>query len=146
MSFNLFRTTQTTPIDIKIDIKVNVKIKYKQIADEFCRQYYSVYDENFSNLVDLYYTDSQFTYLDQEFIGFNNLLQKIKSFGINKFVHNNLNITAQPIGNNYIIISIVGQIIINNSVFPNKFMETIYVQITDENKFKVCSTIFKLLD
>ena len=137
MSFNLFRTNPTPLTDIKT--------KYKQIANDFCRQYYNVYDENFNNLIDLYCTDSQFTYLDQEFIGFSDFLQKIRNLGIHKFFHNNLNITAQPIGDNYLLICIIGQVTIN-STLQNKFMETIYVQVTNDNKLKVGSTIFKLLD
>lgn len=136
MSFNLIRTTNC------IDIRTN----YKQLADEFCKYYYSLYDTNFYQLSNLYYQDAQFTYLDEEILGFNNFFEKLKINGNYKFTHHQMNINAQPIGQNNLLISIVGTISINDSIYQNKFIETILIQKDDFNRILICSTIFKFIN
>lgn len=138
MSFNLIRTNGSQLIDVRNN--------YKQIADDFLPKYYTVYDNNFNELSTLYYPDSQFTYQDNELIGFNALSQKLYESGVYKFTHHNMTISTQPIGPSNMIITIIGLISLNDSIFTNKFVETLYIQRNDQNKFGICSTIFKMLE
>jgi len=138
MSFNLFRVSHSNSIDIRIN--------YKQLADEFCKYYYSLYDTNFILLNNFYNQASQFTFQDEEILGFNNLLEKLRSNGYYKFTHNNMKINSQPIGQNNLLINILGNISINDSIFQNKFIETIILQKDNLNKFEIFSTIFKIID
>lgn len=126
---------------------IDAKLNYKQIADEFCKYYYSKYDTNFDSLTSLYYPDSQFTYQDEEVSGFINLLNKIKSNGVYKFTHHNMKVNTQPIGSKHILINVYGTLSLNDSIYQNKFNETILLQRSeDNNNFSICSTIFRLLD
>lgn len=138
MSFNLFRANNTQTIDMRHN--------YKQIAEELCKHYYTAYDNNFQDLINVYYTDSQFTYQDQEITGFNTLLQKLRESGITSFTHYDMNVSAQPIGPSNILITVIGSISFNNSIFLNKFIETLYIQRDDSNVLRICSTIFKIID
>ena len=52
---------------------IDIKQTYKYLADEFAKHYYTLYDNNFLQLANLYLPDSYFTYLDEEITGFNNL-------------------------------------------------------------------------
>jgi len=138
MSFNLFRKSQP----VQLDIRQN----YKKLAEDFCRQYYSHYDNNFLELSHVYYPDSQFTYQGQEFTGFNTLLKKLFENGIGKFTHYSMNITSQPIGPSHMLININGLVSLNDSIFTNKFIETLFVKRDDMNNLHVCSTIFKVVE
>ena len=138
MSFNLFRANNPQLIDIRHN--------YKELAEELCRYYYTIYDNNFQELANIYYADSQFTYQDQEITGFNTLLQKLRETTVSKFTHYDMNVSAQPIGSSNLIITVIGSIALNDSIFMNKFIETLYIQRDDANVLRVCSTIFKILN
>jgi hypothetical protein len=138
MSFNLINIQQSNLIDMRT--------YYKKIAEEFCIKYYSVYDNNYAALKDLYYLDSQFTYQDQEFIGFDTLTNKLRDSGIYKFTHHNMNVTTQPIGPNQMILTILGHISINNSSIKNNFVETISIFRDDYNIMRIGGTIFKIVN
>ena len=138
MSFNLVRTIQPIVTDMR-----NV---YKLCAEEFCKYYYATYDSNFNNLWSVYYTDSQFTYLDSEMVGFDNLCNGLRLNGVLKFTHNNLVITAQPVGSAHLLITVVGTVAFNDTIFQNKFIETLLLHRHDSNRLYVCNTIFKLTD
>ena len=137
MSFTLFRSNNQLT-----DIRYN----YKQLAEEVCKCYYTAYDNNFLELANVYYNDSQFTYQDHEFSGFNTLVQVLRGNNINKFTHHNMNVSSQPIGPNNLLITVIGSISFNDSIFMNKFIETIYMQKDDANILRICSTIFKIID
>lgn len=138
MSFTLVRTVHPNLADVRLN--------YKQIADEFCKYYYTLYDANMALLSTLYYPESQFTYQDSEFNGFDNLLNGLRMNGIYKFTHHSLNITTQPFGPANIIINIIGILSINDSIYQNKFIETIVLQRDDFNMLRIFSTIFKIIE
>lgn len=135
MSFTMHR--MDTPIQ-------NIK-SYKQIAGEFCAKYYLTFDENINELSKFYYDNSQFTFLDKEFVGYYELFRTLEKTNIRTILHNSLNITCQPIGRNNLLIVITGDIYINNCFHSNKFMETLFIEILPNNEIKICSTIFKLV-
>lgn len=119
---------------------------YQEIAQEFCKYYYTIYDTNFAGLNSLYYLESQFTFQNQEFRGFNNLLKAIISSGIGKFSHSNLNVNVQPIGNKNFEILVNGSISLNDSIFDSRFIENMILQRDDNNRIYVISTIFKIIE
>lgn len=139
MSFNMIRTNNQNSVD--------VRNTYKQLAQDFCQKYYSCYDNKFSDLSPLYLNNSQFTFLDNEIVGFNDLINKLKSIGLYQFTHYNMNVISQPLGNNNVIININGTISFNGSIFTKKFLETIILERNNlNNNFYVISTIFKTIE
>lgn len=125
---------------------VDVKLNYKQIADEFCKQYYTKIDTNFESLNIYYYPDSQFTYQDEEIISYVNLLNKLKNNGIYKFTHYDMKVNTQPLGPKHLLIVVHGNLSLNDSIYQNKFMETFLLQREDNNHFLIYSQIFKLIE
>jgi hypothetical protein len=51
---------------------IDVNYKYKQIAEEFCKHYYNLYDNDFKRLASTYHPDAQITIKDIEIHGFDN--------------------------------------------------------------------------
>ncbi len=126
--------------------EVDTRQSYREITREFCTQYYTMYDNSFLNLVNFYVADSSFTYLDEEFVGFYNLIQRLKQCGIWKFTHHHINVNSQPVGQRGVLITVTGTISVNSSLFQNRFSETILLQRDSANKFYVYNTIFRLLE
>ena len=125
---------------------LDVIINYKKITEEFCNYYYSNYDNNYLQLSSLYRNKSLFTYLDEELTGFDQMVNKIKQYGINKFKHHEIKINAQPIHNKMLIINATGIMSVNNSLQREKFVETIILQRENKkNTFFISNTIFKLI-
>lgn len=126
--------------------QIDVRLNYRRITEEFCKYYYFLYDTNFFQLNGLYLPDSYFTYLDEEFVGFNSLYEKIRQNNIYKFTHHKMNITSQPVGEKTLLIMTTGCLTINDSIFQQKFAETILLQRDDNNNFFVNRTIFRLIE
>jgi hypothetical protein len=125
---------------------IDVRGNFRKLTEEFCKFYYSTYDNNFPELENIYKYESIFTYLDEEFTGFSSVLQRIKQYNIYRFTHHTLHINAQPVGDRTILINVDGTISINDSSTQQKFDETIILQRDNENHFSVYHTIFKLID
>lgn len=138
MSFSLIRKVDPNLVDVRTN--------YKNIAGDFLTYYYNTYDTDFPRLNSLYHKESQFTFRDHEFHGFDTLLNLvINTYKINKFTHSVAHATVQPIGNSDLLIVIHGMISVNNSLHFDKYIETIILRRNDNNIFGVLSTIFKLV-
>ena len=136
MSFNLVKTQ---PI-------VNPLADYKNIAQQFCLEYYTLYDDNVEKLRKMYYSESLFLYLDNEITGFNNWYNALKQNNYNKFNHHNMNVSAIPINDTNLQITIYGTLTLNNNMTENKFIENILLQRDNNNTFYICTTLFKFID
>lgn len=134
-----------TTVDKSIDL-IDVRKNFRKLTEEFCEFYYSTYDNNFPELAKIYKPESIFTYLDEEFTGFDSVFQRVKQYEIYNFTHHILHINAQPVGDRTILINVDGTISTNHSSFRQKFDETILLQRDDQNNFSVFHTIFKLID
>ena len=124
----------------------NVRENYRKITEEFCKTYYSIYDNDFLKLENIYKPESIFTYLDEEFVGFQSVSERIKQYNIWKFKHGNININAQPIGQKSLLINITGLISVNNSMIEQRFVETILLQRDNDDIFYIYHTMFKVIE
>lgn len=139
MSFSLVRKVDPNLVDVRSN--------YKNIAGDLLTTYYNTYDSNFPELARMYYSDSQFTYREYEFFGFNNLLSLIKDkYNVFKFTHTIMHATVQPIGKTDLLVSVHGSLSVNNMTHSDKFIETLLIRRDDDNKFYILSTIFKIVD
>lgn len=125
----------------------DVQNNFKNIAFDFCKYYYKLLNTDFSKLHELYKPESKFTFLEEEFIGFENLLNKIVySYNINKFHHDINSIDSQPIGNMTLLITVTGYVGVNNINNNNKFVETFILQKDQNSNFYVYNTIFRHIE
>jgi len=128
---------------------VNVNNKYKQLVKAFCQEYYKIYDDDIKKLNKFYKTESKFTYLDEEFIGFENFCDKIKCNDIRKIIHHDIHATGQPVNEFAMLLNVTGNMSFHNKQNGEnkfKFSETILLQRDNENKFSISNTIFKIID
>ena len=70
----------------------------------------------------------------------------VKKQGVFKFAHNYIHGNAQPIGTDGILMTITGNLSINNQSNVHKFIETLIIRKNGKNSFVVTNTIFKLAD
>ena len=141
MSFNLYPTHSQ---NIKL---LDCRKDYKEIVEQFCKVYYAIYDNDFVNLSNVYIPDALFSYLEENMVGFEQYVDKIRSNGIRKFLHHKVSVTSQPINKKTLVITSVGHISVNDSTILNRFSETIILQRSDyNNKMYITNTIFKLID
>lgn len=136
MSFNLIKTQKN----------VNLHADYKNIAQQFCLEYYTLYDDNVEKLGKMYYSESLFLYLDTEITGFNNWINALKHNNYNNFTHHNMNVSTIPINDTNLQVTICGTLTLNNNIIENKFIESILLQRDNNNAFYICTTLFKFID
>nr|QBK88443.1 MAG: nuclear transport factor 2 domain protein [Mimivirus LCMiAC01] len=126
---------------------INVRKNYKAITKSFCQFYFNLYDNNFLALKKLYKPNSLFIFIDEEFVGFDAVYGKIMHNNIFKFKHHDMNVNAQPVDNNSLLITINGTVSINYDYRPHNFTETILLRKNhNNNNFFVSNTIFNLHD
>jgi hypothetical protein len=138
MSFTLIKNGNST------NSNVNVMFEYKKIAQEFCLEYYTLYDDNVDKLKKMYHTEAKFIYLDHEINGFDNWIVALRQNGYYKFTHYNMNINVIPLCNDNLSITITGKMSINNNQ-EQRFTENIMLQ-KDGNNFYICTTMFRTIE
>lgn len=125
---------------------IDVNYKYKQIAEEFCKYYYNIYDNDFKKLASTFHPDAQFTLNNLEIGGFENYNRFLEQNGTRKFEHHDVIVSCQPIGDSNLILTVHGTMSINDSIFVNKFMETLFIQRNEFNRFYVFSCMLKIFE
>lgn len=141
--------TQSTfsPASNLPQIQYNIQNDYKKISEGFCKEYYSTYDNNFVQLGSFFKPESKITFLEEEMIGFGNLLQQVQhNYNIHNFHHKIQSIDSQPVGSMTILVTITGEIIVNNNASGNKFTETLILQQDQSNSFYVYHSIMRLME
>ncbi len=117
---------------------------YKTIAREFVKCYYSIYDNNFMDLANLFITTPSITFGEFEFNNFYDWVKKIiQKYDVNKFHHTNITYEAQPIGEN-ILINISGNLKLNNGQDQGKYNETILLVKTSTSTYSIANVIFRV--
>jgi len=125
---------------------IDVNYKYKQIAEEFCKYYYNLYDNDLKKLAGTFHPEAQFTIKDIEISGFDNYYKFLEQHNLTKYTHHDIIVSCQPIGDSNLILTVNGTITINGSIFVNKFIETLFIQRNDFNRFYVFSCILKIFE
>lgn len=138
MTFNLNRT--------HFSKLINANLQYKQIGEEFCKYYYNQYDEDIKKLYETYHPQAKISFDNKEFLGPESFIKFIEQSGLYKFTHYDINITVQPVDDTCILITCNGHISINNSIFLNKFVESLLVQRNEINRFYICNNVIKFFE
>ena len=125
---------------------IDVNYKYKQIAEEFCKYYYNLYDNDFKRLASSFHPEAQFTVKDVEICGFDNYYKFLEQHGLDKYTHHDIVVSCQPVGDSHLILTVNGTITISNSIFVNKFIETLFLQRNEFNRFYILSCMLKIFE
>lgn len=124
----------------------DAKYEYKTIAYNFCDIYYKNKDANCVSVSDLFMINTLFNFLDQEFIGYTNIINKLKELGIYSFTHSNIVVNAQPISESSLLIVVCGDVYVNNLIRnKQKFNETFVLTRDNNNHFFVTNCTFRIM-
>lgn len=133
--------------DIKINdtnANVNVNKDYKKIAQDFCEKYYVAFDNNFMAIGNLCKNKTKFTFFRKEVMGFNKLFKLLQKHNIYTFKHHNIDVNAQPINDNSLLIHSTGSLSINGSN-QKKYSETLILHKNTKNRFYIKNLIIKFI-
>lgn len=119
---------------------------YRSFSNEFYSKYCYDFDNNFLNLRNVFSQGCNITFLSEEFVGFDNLLNSVSKMGVYKFSHQKYTYYAQPIDNKSVIITSTGTISVNGSIFGKKYIETLTIHTDDFNVFYIHNMIFQLIE
>ncbi len=125
---------------------VGIATHYVEIGQRFCEEYYKMCNNNFHGLYLSYLPNTCFTFMNIECIGFNNYLSRLYQLNITKMTVHTVNVNVQPIGDTAMLINVAGTISVNDSIYTNKFTETLVVQLYEYGCMYITNSIFKLLD
>lgn len=130
---------------VRCNNKGNVMADYRTIAHDFCLEYYTKYDENVESLRKMYYSNSLFLYLEHEIMGFDSWISALRFNNYNNFTHNDMSVSVMPVSDTNLLVTVCGNMVLNNHINENKFIENILLQKSN-NSFFICATMFKFLD
>lgn len=124
----------------------DIRYNYKKVAEEFCKEYYTRYDNNFLSLGEFFKSNSLITFMDEELTGFQNLCDRLRISNINSFRHIKFHVNAQPVGDDSVLLVVKGTISVNGNLSINNFTETVLIRRDSFNRFFVENAIFKLTE
>ena len=123
---------------------INPPFNHREIGQEFCKYYYNTFSfYGLGGITTLYHPEARITFLDEECIGVIAYNQKLMNIGFPKLIFNNLVGTAQPLNNDTIIISVIGECCVRNDnwgKFNDVFIITLY-----NNNWIITNHIFKVI-
>lgn len=109
---------------------------YKNIADEFCKNYYLLSENNLETAQPLFEPECSFDINGTKITGYNNLLNFYNYNNVYSISYDITNISSHNI-NSDIIINVVGRLKINNNNYDIKnFSETFYLRYSYFDKIK----------
>jgi hypothetical protein len=130
---------------------ININSCYHKIATDFYKYYYNLWDSNPLLIKDLYNNQNnqnnqtKITYMGYVFNNFNSLIYYLRSIKIYKFDHLSTCVTSQPIDDNTILINVTGTIAVN-SIFFEKYSETILLNRNIWNNYYITNSMFSLIE
>ena len=154
MSFSLQNNSLNPHFNMNLNIPAppaqqvlpDMRLSYKTVAEDFCRQYYNMYDTNFGQLASYYTQDAIFTFLDEELVGFNKLYERISQYNIYRFTHHTINVNSQAVGLYGLMVTVTGKVSVNDSIFQQNYVETIILQMDEYGTLFVTNSTFKLFE
>lgn len=126
---------------------MDVRNNYKSITEEFLKYYYETYDKYIPDLANLYSADSKFTWMNNEVMGFNNLLKMFVELNLTSVTHQIKEYSGQPMGPKTLMVNAVGLLNDDNSGNYVKFSESIILQYNEDlESFVIHNTILNILN
>lgn len=122
----------------------NIREHYLKLGEEFSKYYYTIYDDNFDQLGNIFSSNPCITFMDDKMSSFDEFKNKVRLNNIHKFCHHSLSGNTQPIDQDKLLLTITGKLSVNNDIHIYNFMETIVLQRMNNNSFVIINTIFQL--
>ncbi|KAF8471611.1 nuclear transport factor 2 [Russula ochroleuca] len=116
---------------------------FNAIAHQFTEFYYSTFDTNRANLAPLYRDTSMLTFEGNPFQGAASIVEKLTSLPFEKVRHQVTTRDAQPSTAASLIVSVTGQLLVDDSPNPLQFSQVFHL-IPEGGSYYVLNDIFRL--
>lgn len=123
---------------------IDVGSHYKQIAEQFCSNYYLLYQNNPGELKNLFVDSTLVTIFNEETVGYYGYINLLRSFGVAKLRHQGMNIVSHPLDSGTVLISVRGVLCVNDFSFTQNFSEILILRRDDNNRFFISNLILSL--
>eukprot|EP00933_Yihiella_yeosuensis_P015438 TRINITY_DN13470_c0_g2_i1.p1 TRINITY_DN13470_c0_g2~~TRINITY_DN13470_c0_g2_i1.p1 ORF type:complete len:132 (-),score=19.85 TRINITY_DN13470_c0_g2_i1:129-524(-) len=119
---------------------------FQQVGQQFAQHYYQQFDSNRSQLGPLYGETSLMTWEGEQFMGAQNIVQKLGSLNFQTVQHQVEQADYQPIiGTQNVLVVISGKLIVDGGVAtPMKFAQMFVLAPTPTGSFFVQNDMFRL--
>jgi hypothetical protein len=119
---------------------------YDAVTKEFCKEYYYNFNLDHNLLSKYYKNTSLITFMDHEFMGFNQLNNFLNSQGIYNFKHYKFHVNPQPVSNDGLVIVVNGFLTLGNSPCLQRFNEVLMLKKDNNNNFFIYQSIFTIVE
>ncbi|MGW6950183.1 nuclear transport factor 2 family protein [Streptomyces xanthophaeus] len=118
----------------------------EQVASEFIRHYYSVFDTNRPGLVSLYRDESLLSFEGKEARGAQDIVEMLGELSFPSVRHIISTTDVQPSvsGSNGLVIVVTGQFVIDGEDRPMNFVEMFHL-VPNDGSFWVLNDIFRIM-
>ena len=119
-------------------------IDYKKISNDFCNIYYKNINNDINSVGTFFDENCKFTFLGEDFVGFNNKIINLQNKSINKLIYKINFCDSHCIGSKSILINTTGKVSTNNINYFN-FTE-LFILVKKNDSYFVKNNIFRLVE
>ncbi|ORY93531.1 hypothetical protein BCR43DRAFT_497101 [Syncephalastrum racemosum] len=118
---------------------------FNAVSAAFIQFYYQTFDSDRKALAGLYRPQSMLTFEGQQFVGAENITEKLVSLPFQKVQHRISTQDAQPgdPSNGMILVSVTGALVVDDEQNPTMFSQTFQL-VPEGNSYWVYNDIFRL--
>ena len=121
-------------------------VSYKQLAEDFCKLFYNAFtNQGFSGIATMYASDALITFVEEECVGSTAFGQKLYNMGFASMLFKDLTGTAQPHGNDTILLNVTGQCAVNSNTLSWGKFSDVFVLSKTNNVWFIQHHMFKVI-
>lgn len=114
------------------------------MAQQFCDFYYQTFDQDRSQLGNLYRQDSMLTFETSQVQGAEAVVEKLKSLPFSKIIHKISTLDAQPASpNGDILVMVTGELQFDEETLTQRYSQVFHL-IPEGQSYYVLNDIFRL--
>lgn len=119
-------------------------LDFTQLAQQFTEFYYNQFDQDRSQLGNLYRDESMLTFETSQLQGAKSIVEKLVSLPFQRVAHRITTLDAQPASSNGdVLVMITGDLLIDEEQNPQRFSQVFHL-IPDGSSYYVFNDIFRL--
>ncbi|KAI3402783.1 NTF2 [Candida oxycetoniae] len=121
-----------------------MSIDFNAVATEFCKFYYNQFDNDRSQLGNLYRSESMLTFETSQLQGARDIVEKLVSLPFQKVAHRISTLDAQPASpNGDILVMVTGELAIDEEQNAQRYSQVFHL-IPEGSSYYVFNDIFRL--
>ncbi|KAL6936523.1 Nuclear transport factor 2 [Hanseniaspora guilliermondii] len=121
-----------------------MSVDFSTLAQQFTEFYYNQFDQDRSQLGNLYRNESMLTFETSQVQGVASIVEKLTSLPFQKVTHRITTLDAQPCSpQGDVLVMITGELLIDEETNPQRFSQVFHL-IPDGQSYYVFNDIFRL--